>query len=381
LKPRERVIAALEHREPDRVPIDLGGSVSSIHVVAYDRLTAKLGLKIKSEIADKIQQLARLHDEILVRLDVDFRHISLKKGFFAGREDRFDDPSKRPYFIDEWGIKWAKNPYYYDMIYHPLENLTIDDLDDYSWPDPKDPARYEGLKEDVKNLYHTTDSALVADAIFGGIYECAWWLRGFEKFNVDMYKRPDFAEAFLDKILELYMGFYSRYLDEVGDYVEMVELGDDVGAQTGPIISPALLRRYIKPRWKKLYDLIHSKTRAKIFHHSCGSLYAFIGDLIDVGVDVLNPIQPLAANMDIGRIKREFGDRLSLHGGIDIQRVLPLGTPNDVVEEVKRVIRLAARSGGYILAGAHNIQADTPTENIEAMFEAARKFGVYQIKL
>jgi len=381
LKPRERVIAALEHKEPDRVPIDLGGSVSSIHAVAYGRLTAKLGLKIKSEIADKIQQLARLNEEILVRLGVDLRHISLKKGFFAGGEDRFDDPSGRPYFIDEWGIKWGKNPYYYDMIYHPLENLTIDDLDHHPWPDPKDPVRYEGLREDVKNLYHTTDCALVADAIFGGIYECAWWLRGFEKFNVDMYKRPDFAEALLDKILELYMGFYSRYLDEVGAYVQMVELGDDVGAQTGPIISPALLRRYIKPRWKKLYDLIHSKTRAKIFHHSCGSLYPFIGDLIDVGVDVLNPIQPLAANMDIGRIKKEFGDRLSLHGGVDIQRVLPLGTPNDVVEEVKRVIRLAARNGGYILAGAHNIQADTPVENIKAMFEAARKFGVYPIKL
>jgi len=381
LKPRERVIAALEHKEPDRVPIDLGGSVSSIHAVAYDRLTAKLGLKIRSEIADKTQQLARLNEEILVRLGIDFRHISLKKGFFAGGEDRFDDPSRRPYFIDEWGIKWGKNPYYYDMIYHPLENLTIDDLDDYRWPDPKDPARYEGLREEVKNLYHTADCALVADAVFGGIYECAWWLRGFEKFNVDMYKRPDFAEALLDKILELYMGFYSRYLDEVGDYVQMVELGDDVGAQTGPIISPALLRRYIKPRWKKLYDLIHSKTRAKIFHHSCGSLYPFIGDLIDVGVDVLNPIQPLAANMDIGRIKKEFGDRLSLHGGVDIQRVLPLGTPNDVVEEVKRVIRLSARNGGYILAGAHNIQADTPVENIEAMFEAARKFGVYPIKL
>ena len=381
MSPRERVVAALEHKEPDRVPIDLGGSVSCIHLGAYERLIRLLGLKVKVKIGDKIQQLAKLDEPVLERLGVDFRHVSLKKGFFVGGTDRFDDPSGRPYFIDDWGIKWAKNPYYYDMVYHPLENLTIDDLDDYPWPDPRDPARYEGLREEVRNLYQATDYALVADSIFGGIYECAWWLRGFEKFNVDMYKRPDFAEAFLDKILELYMGFYSRYLEKVGDYVQIVELGDDVGAQTGPIISPALFRRYIKPRWKKLYDLIHSKTRAKIFHHSCGSIYQFIGDLIDVGVDVLNPIQPLAANMDIGRIKEEFGDRLSLHGGVDIQRVLPLGTPNDVVEEVKRVIRLAALNGGYILASAHNIQADTPAENIKAMFEAARKFGVYPIKL
>jgi uroporphyrinogen decarboxylase len=381
VRPRERVALALEHREPDRVPIDLGGSVSSMHSLSYERLVKRLGLKPEVKIADKIQQLAILDEAVLKTLEVDFRHFSLKKGFFIGGEDRFDDPSGRPYFIDDWGIKWGKSPYYYDMIYHPLQNLGTDDLDDYAWPDPRDPTRYEGLGEEVKNVYQTTDYALVADAIFGGIFECAWWLRGFEKFAVDMYKRADFAEALLDKVLELYIGFYSRYMDEVGDYVQMVELGDDVGAQTGPMISPVLLRKYVKPRWKKLYDLIHSKTKAKIFHHSCGSIYPFIGDLIDVGVDVLNPIQPLAANMDIGNIKKEFGDKLTLHGGVDIQRVLPLGTPNDVVAEVKRVIRLAAQNGGYILAGAHNIQPDTPVENIQSMFEAGRKFGAYPLRL
>lgn len=372
---------ALEHREPDRVPIDLGGAVSSIHYTAYDKLARRLGMKVQIEIADKIQQLAKLDEPVLSILDVDFRHCSLKKGFFSGAEDRLDDPSGRPYFVDAWGIKWGKNPYYYDMIAHPLEHLSIDDLDDYPWPDPKDATRYEGLREEASNLYGTTDYALVADSIFGGIFECAWWLRGFEKFNVDMYKNPDFAETLLDKVLTLYMGFYDRYLDEVGDYVQVVELGDDVGAQNGPIMSPALLRKYIKPRWQKLYDLIHSKTKAKIFHHSCGSIYPFIPDLVEVGVDILNPIQPLAANMDIGKIKGQFGDKLTLHGGVDIQRVLPLGTPNDVIEEVKRVIRSAAQSGGYILAGAHNIQADTPVDNIITLLEAARKFGTYPINL
>lgn len=370
---------ALEHREPDKVPIDLGGAVSSIHWIAYDKLAKRLGLKVEIEIADKIQQLAKLHESVLRILDVDFRHCSLKKGFFSGAEDRLDDPSGRPYFVDAWGIKWGKNPYYYDMISHPLDNLSIDDLDEYAWPDPKDPGRYEGLREEVKNVYETTDYALVADSIFGGIFECAWWLRGFEKFNVDMYKNPDFAEALLNKVVALYMEFYSQYLDQVGDYVQVVELGDDVGAQNGPIMSPALLRKYIKPRWKKLYDLIHSKTKAKIFHHSCGSIYPFIADLIEVGVDILNPLQPLAANMDIGKIKEQFGNKLTLHGGVDIQRALPLGTPNDVVEEVKRVIRSAAQNGGYILAGAHNIQADTPVDNIVTLFEAARKFGPYPI--
>lgn len=380
LNSRERVIAALEHREPDRVPIDLGGSVSSIHWFAYKTLTQFLGLDLDIRIGDKIQQLAVLDAPVLERLGVDIRHVSLKKGFFIGGEDRLDDPSGRAYFIDDWGIKWAKNPYYYDMVDHPLKDATTEDLERYPWPDPSDPARYDGLREDVKHLYEGTEYAIVADAIFGGLFECAWWLRGFERFNVDLHKRPDFATGLLDKILELYLGFYGRYLDAVGDRVEMVELGDDLGAQTGPIISPQMFRKYLKPRYKKLYDFIHSKTKAKVFHHSCGAVYPFIRDLIEVGVDVLNPIQPRAAMMDIGRIKREFGGLLSLHGGVDIQRVLPYGTAEDVAAEVKRVIGLGARGGGYILAGAHNIQADTPVENIWAMFEAAKTYGVYPIR-
>jgi uroporphyrinogen decarboxylase len=381
LTPRERVRTALAHKEPDRVPMDLGGAVSCIHMKAYERLIERLGIKAKPKLSDKIQQLAKPDEEVLQALEVDFRHIGLKKGFFAGAEDRYDDPSGRPYFIDEWGIKWGKNPFYYDMVDHPLKDATVEDLEKYDWPDPRDPERYEGLREEVKNLYYSTDYALVADAIFGGVFECAWWLRGFEKFVLDMHKRPEFAEALLSKILELYIGFYDRYLSEVGDYVEMVEVGDDVGAQTAPLISPALLRKYIKPRWKELYNFIHGKTKARIFHHSCGSVYIFLNDFIEAGVDVLNPIQPRAAMMDIGRIKREAGDKLVLHGGIDNQRVLPYGTPVDVENEVKRVLRAAAPGGGYVLAVAHNIQADTPPENILAMFKSALKYGSYPIRL
>lgn len=370
-------MAALQHEEPDRVPIDVGGPVSSMHIVAYDRLTSYLGLWVKGEVCDKIQQLAKPHEEILEKLGVDFRHVGLRKGFFMGGEDRVDDPSGRPYFIDDWGIKWGKGPYYYDMIDHPLKDATVEDLEDYPWPDPRDPARYEGLKDEARNLYETTDYAIVTDPIFGGPFECAWWLRGFENFMVDMYTRPDFAEALLDKIMELYTGFYGRFLDEVGRYVQVTQLGDDLGSQTGPLIPLSLFRRYLKPRHKRLFDLFHSKSRAKVFFHSCGSVYPFINDLIEIGLDILNPIQPLAAMMDVGRLKREFGDKLSFHGGIDIQRVLPYGSPDEVTEEVKRVLELAGPSGGYIIASSHNIQADTPPENILAMFKAAKQHGVY----
>lgn len=380
MNPRERVVAALEHKEPDKVPVDLGGSVSCIHSGAYERLIRLLGLKVEAKISDKVQQIVKPDEPVLKRLGIDFLHVSLKKGFFPAGADRLDDPSGRPYFVDDWGIKWGKNPYYYDMVDHPLKDSTIEDLESYPWPDPNDPARYDGLREDVKSLYEDTDYAIMADTIFGGLLECAWWLRGFEKLSVDMYRRPEFTELLLDKILELYLSFYSRYLDALGDYVQIVAVNDDLGAQTGPIISPVMFRKYLKPRYKKLYDLIHIKTHAKVFHHTCGSVYFFIKDFIELGVDVLNPIQPLAAMMDIGTIKREFGDTLSFHGGIDIQRVLPYGTTDDVIKEVKKVIRLAAPNGGYILAGAHNIQRDTPAENIYAMFEAAKTYGVYPIK-
>jgi len=384
MTPRERVRVALHHKEPDRVPIDLGGCESSIHLGAYEHLTTNLGLDVRPRLYDKMEQIVAPDEEVLQFVKADFRHIVLKKGFWLlaeDVEDRHDDPSGRPYFIDEWGIKWGKSQYYYDMIYHPLEEADMEDLEDYDWPDPSDPERYEGLREEAKQLYYSTDYAIVADEIFGGIFECAQWLRGFEKFTMDMYKRPEFATALLDKILEIYLSVYDRYLREVGDYIEVVKFADDVGAQGGPFISPVLLRKYIKPRWTKLYKFIHDKTRARLYHHSCGSVYVFLEDFIEAGVDILNPIQPRAAMMNIENIKREVGNRLVLHGGIDVQRVLPFGTPTDVENEVKRVLKAAAPGGGYVLACSHNIQADTPPENIVAMFKAGLAYGNYPIRI
>jgi uroporphyrinogen decarboxylase len=363
--------------------MDLGGSDSSIHLHAYQRLIRLLNVNVSPQIGDKIQQSVAPDEEVLQILRTDFRHIGLKKGFLAiDGNDCHDRPSTRPYVIDQWGIKWEQiSPYYYDMTNRPLENADLKDLENYDWPDPKDSERYEGLREQVKELYYSTDYAIVADAIYGGIFECALWLRGFGKFTIDMYKRPEFANALLDRILEIYMGIFDRYLKEVGEYVEIVQQSDDVGAQAGPLLSPVLLRKYLKPRWSKLYDFVHDRTKAKLYHHSCGSVYLFLEDFIESGVDILNPLQPRAAMMDIGRIKEKTGNRLVLHGGIDIQKILPSRSPSDVEAEVKRVLKAAGPGGGYILAASHNIQADTPPENIAAMFRACLKYGQYPLTL
>ncbi len=372
MKPRERVKIALSHEEPDRPPIDLGGTVSGIHNEAYTNLVSHLGLSLPTitDLRD-VQQLARQDDSILKRLGVDFRHVSLRTIPGPG-SIVVDRSSGRMSFVDEWGVKWGRNPHYYDMIDHPLKGATVEDLMDFPWPNPRDPRRTAGLRGEARRIYEETDLALQADAFYGGIYECAWWMRGFETFTVDMYRRPEFTEALLDRILDLYLDFYDEYLDEVGPYLQIVDYNDDIGMQTGPLISPVMFRRYLKPRYKRIFDLIHSKTSAKLFLHSCGSCYPFIPDLIEIGLEVLNPIQPLAAKMEIGGLKREFGDRLTFHGGIDIQRLIPYGTPAEIETEVKRVAKIAGAGGGLIIAGAHNIQGDTPPRNVLALYETAK---------
>ena len=372
---RERVEAALAHSEPDRPPVDLGGTVSGIHNEAYTKLVEALGLRLMTRVDPwDVQRLAKLDEAVLEKLGVDFRHISLRA--VPGSGGLEPDASGRPCFVDEWGIKWGRNPHYYDMVAHPLANASMEDLDDYPWPDPGDSRRFEGLREEAKRLHHSTDFAVQADAFFGGIYECAWWMRGFSAFTVDMYRHPEFANRLLDKIQAIYLDFYTRYLDVVGPYVQVFDYNDDIGMQTGPLLSPAVFRRYLKPRYAEIFRLIHSKSKARIFMHTCGAVRQLIPDLIEIGLDVLNPVQPLASGMEISGLKRDFGDNLTFHGGVDIQRLLPNGSIGEVETEVRRICEVGGAGGGLILAGAHNIQADVPPGNILAMFRAVGSMGV-----
>jgi uroporphyrinogen decarboxylase len=273
---------------------------------------------------------------------------------------------------------YQQNGYYLEMIGNPLREATLDDLDRYPWPDPYDPARIRGLEEEVKYWYEQTDYALVGGLPCGGMFESCTWLRGMDKFLMDLITDKDFSHALMSKILALHQGFFSVFLDIVGPYIDIIETADDFGIQTGLLISPKLYREMVKPYHQALFETIKSKTNARIFLHSCGSVVDIVDELIDAGVEVLNPVQPLAKGMgDPVALNKRFGKQIVFHGGIDIQKVLPTGTIEDVYAEVKKRISGLAPGGGYILAAAHNIQVDVPSQNIVAMFDAAHQYGTY----
>ncbi|MGD0803393.1 MAG: uroporphyrinogen decarboxylase family protein [Candidatus Bathyarchaeia archaeon] len=373
---RERVLKVLDHREADRVPVIMCGNHAGISKLAYDKLCRYLGtIDTSPRLVDRVQQIVEPDEHLLRKLGVDFRFIYAKAPKNS-RPIEYSDDS----FRDEWGIRSRRPPggYWYDMVNHPLREANLEDLENYQWPDPTDAGRFEGLEKEAKKLYEETDYAL-ATSLAGSIYEQSWYLRSYPKFTFDLYRNPTFAEKLMDKILEFHMAFFDRFLDSVGQYIQIVFVGDDLAEQRGPAIRPSIYRSLIKPRHRKLYQFIKSKADVKLCYHSCGSVVPFINDLIEMGVDILTPVQVSAADMDTKRLKNDFGDRISFLGGVDTQRVMPFGTVDDVRDEVKRRVEDLAPAGGYILGAVHNIQPEVPPENILAMFDAARKYGSYPL--
>jgi len=320
-------------------------------------------------------------EKVLEALEIDTRIISANppKNWKLIMNEEEDSH----WFIDEWGVKWKKpkHGYYFDMVEHPLKNATIKELDDYPWPDPDDPGRYEGLEERAKELFENTEYAIVGDARAGSLFERNWYLTGIERFLTDMLINQEFIEKLLAISLEIQEKEISKFLDAVGEYIQVLALNGDLAMQTGPLMSPDLYRRIIKPYHKKLHRLVKSKTNAKVFRHCCGSIVSFLPDFIEYGIDAIHPVQVSARNMDTKKLKEEFGDKIGFWGGIDTQHILPYGTVKNVEEEVKRRISDLAPGGGYVLAAVHNIQRDVPPENIVAMFKAAKKYGKYPIRV
>jgi len=379
MNPRERVLTALNHKEPDRVPYDLdGANQSGIHHLAYRNLLFYLGIR-KDEFAtrDVIQQLACVHEDVLEKLKVDTRVIYPRNP--SEWELKIQEDGEGKYFIGQYGIRWTmhKGGFYFDPTGHPLIEGTIEELNNHRFPNPLDPKRVEGLKEIAKN-FRARDFFVNMGNISGGFFELPFWLRGFENFFCDLAGNTKYACALMDKLLEIEMAYWNLVLRELGDYIDVALTANDLGEQRGPIISPSMYRKYIKPRQKKLNSFIKKKKPSIfIYLHSCGSIYDLIPDLIETGVDIINPIQVSAAKMDTKRLKKEFGDVLTFWGGIDTQRVLPHGGPQEVKDEVKRRIDDLASGGGFVFAPVHNIQADVPPENIMAMWETLQEYGKY----
>jgi uroporphyrinogen decarboxylase len=376
----ERVLLSVNKKEPDRVPVDLGGVISGISKIAYDNLLIHLGFRgVESKIWDVMQGLVDIDEKVLERFGVDIRHIRPN----PPREDEVKRGES--WIVNEFGLMLKKQfqGYYYEFVEDkaPLNKAkSVEDIENYKSPEPHQ-GRFRNLGNRAKALLED-GLAVTADTFLGGVLEFAVWLRGFNKFYYDIVANPEFTAALLDRSLEINKRFWEAYLSEVGDYATIVLCADDYGHQNGLLMSPTLWRKLIKPRLKELISLVKSLAKkAKVQFHSCGSVEPLIGELAEVGIDILNPIQPRAKDMDSRHLVEKYDKRICYHGGIDVQYVLPKGTTIDVEKEVKTRLSDLAAGGGYILAAAHNIQPDVPPQNIETMFKTAEKHGRYPVRL
>jgi len=370
---RERIRKAIHHLEPDRLPVDNGGGVSGMHETAYRNLLDHLCMEDEIKIYDAVQRLALVKDEVLDFLGVDTRYIYANPPSFWTFEEREDGS-----WVDEFGTGYERSEYYCDYLHPVLANATLYDLKQYKFPDPRDPARFEGLMEKAAGLYEKTDYALISGNI-QALYYIAWVLRGMEQFMVDTVINRDFADYLMDKIVEWNIAFLDEYLSAIGDFIEYHWIGDDWGVQNGPLISIEMFKEIVGPRFKKIIDFIKSKTRARIIYHTCGATRWIMEDLIEIGVDIVHPLQANAAgNEDAERLKMDFGKRMVFHGNTNNQGVFHRGK-NEVIADALYRIRHLAPGGGYIFSSGHNIQANMPPENIVALFQTTKEYGKYPI--
>lgn len=368
---RRRVLQALAHQVPDRIPVDVGGSYATgVNLSAYGAWKASLGLDTPTEVASRRSQIARVEAALRERFGIDTWPV-LPRAPFDPPEEVFPDGSYR----DEWGVVRSRPPggHYY-VSREPLAGeYTVATLSGYSWPDPDDPGYVDGLREEAQ--HGREEGYAVVLCLPVGFLHQATFMRGMENLLVDLVSERALAETLLDYILDIQSAITARMLESAGDLADVVMFADDLASNDRPILSPALYRSVVKPRQRRYLDLIHSRTEARVVYHTCGAVYPLIWDLIDIGVDVLNPVQVSAAGMDPVRLKREFGRDLCFWGGIDVAAVLPHGTPEEVRETVWQMIDVLGPEG-YVVAPTNNIQADVSAANLSSMLEAVAERGL-----
>lgn len=374
---RERVIATLNHKEPDRIPRDLGDNVCSMMEGAYLALKRYLHLEeCDYETINPDMHIVQEFDErILTYFDIDFRRVFLKGSSKYKRVIAEDGT-----WIDEFGFKRKFTGMYGEMIDHPFRHTDDPyDIAKYKFYEANDSFRIEGLEERCKYLYYNTDFAIVTDIFIFGLVEAGLLMRGFDRFPIDLIYNKKLAHTFLDKFTNYTIELLEIFLGVCGSYIQIIELTDDLAMQNNLFFSVDLYKKMILPYYKKIIDFIKSKTKAKIFHHTCGSIIKIVETLIDAGIDIINPIQPTALGMDTIYLKDRFGKNIVFHGGVDEVKVLPFGTSKDVENEVKRRISIYGQNGGYILCASHCIQPDVPPNNVIELYYAAQKWGNYPL--
>ena len=372
---KERILATLAHEKTDRVALDFGGRQTTMAINALERYKKHFGITTPTEIMSERWQTAYINEEILEHYQIDTRHIRpaskvnenlLKKGIQPILEDNK--------FLDEWGVERQVVGDYANIIGHPLQNATsIEDLEKFSWPDqPEEDYPVDGLREKAKALSDAGQYGLVG--CMGNacnVFEASWYARGLSEFFMDLAINQDFAHALLRKVVDIRKKNMKAYLTEVGEYIDIFQMADDLASQSSLLISKDMYVEMIKPYHMELIQYAQQFTKAKIFYHSCGAIEPLIDELIDNGVSILNPVQVTATGMESDVLKKRYGNKITFWGGIDTLEVLARGTTEDVRKEVIKRVHDMAQNGGYVLGSVHNIQSDVDPENIEMMFKTA----------
>ena len=372
LKHRERVMTALDHQEPDRVPL----GAYTMTDVCYKHLREHLGLgTLPSRYQGDVSDVVAPHEDLLQRLDLDTRDVQV-----TTTTPRLSTQESDERYKDDLGIEYRKyGVYYYYPAGHPLAGeLTVADVERYPWPDPARDGEIDSLVEEARRLRRESDCALVLN-VGGTMFAYAWFLCGDDWF-INLATNAPVVDALMEKLLEVQLGRAQRILSALGpDGIDIaICTTDDLGMQSGLLISPTQYRRFIKPRQRVFFDHVRSLSDAKIFMHNDGAIYPLIPDFIEIGVDILNPVQVECDNLsDTKRLKREFGQDLSFFGAINIQETLTFGTPQDVRDEIRRRIEDLAPGGGYILTPRWALRPEVPPENIFAIYEAVDLYGGY----
>ena len=375
---RERVLMALEHKEPDRVPLDLGSCfVSGIAKDAYLNLMDHLGKDVgEVEFYDTIQQLVVVDEEILRKFGVDVRGVV--PNVTRKNPPEIEESNGSQSFTDEWGVTWEKpeSSLYFNLVDSPLSgSITEEDIDNFPWPDTADPMFLDGLAEEAKKHYDN-GYAVILESICAGLFEMSCRSRGMDYFLMDLALNPDLACRLLGKFVDIKIRFYEAASEKLGKYIQFIREGDDVAGQESLLMSGDMYRNFLKPRHEKIFKAQKEMFPQPfyIFFHSDGEMYDLLPDFIEAGIDILNPVQVTGKSLDV--IKEEFGSDISFWGsGCDTQEILPFGTPEDVKLDVKQRIEHLSPGGGFVFCTVHNIQADVSPENIMAMYEALSVYG------
>lgn len=385
LTSKERVLTAIHHEEPDRVPIVIGVSnATGIKMKTYRAIKAIAGIQAPDEYLYQWPELGtaavdeatlrRLRSDVRSVLDLEPEHVRLR------------NQNRAPHSpcIDSWGsgqIEIADGEWM--PAVHPLKAATsLAEIENYPWPDMDDPTRVAQVRTRAKQLADENQYAVMGIPWLLFPFERAMAMQGMESFLLNMAMDPNFARALLAKITDCCKRLVGHFLQEAGEYLDIIKIGDDLGTQESLMISPKMYREMLKPFHADLITTIKERTRARVFFHTDGDVYDLIEDFIEIGVDILNPVQTSAGRMsDLERLKAQFGKRIVFCGAIDTHAVLPQGSPQEVQREVRRVINALGPGGGYLLAAVHTIMNDVPAENVLAMVDAVEKFGRYPLKM